>query len=137
MTKKLGKPTRKINSKGFQKTESSLAIFNFALGKIGFCSIFCMLGRVPDVSFSGFCQCGWRHQDVLNTSLSSVRPQLSGIRSYTKKWVQTGARNLRAVARWVMNEGILAQYRCQKETNRFADLLFFPTKLTSTEPLGY
>ena len=83
MTKKLGKQRSKLTPRAFESREFACD-FQLRTWKNRILQHFLHARRVLDVSLPGFCQCGWRHQDVLNTSLSSVRPQLSGVRSYTK-----------------------------------------------------
>ena len=114
---KLGPPRDKLHQ-GLRKAESSVAI-QLRTEKVGFAA-FLHARRVPDV-VSPACQCGWRQQDpkhiiIFCPNHAHNRRSLyeaAGTSRY-QELMSTG-KGLRAVARWVINEGLLSQFALAKE----------------------
>ena len=101
-----------------RKAESSLAI-QLRTEKVGFAA-FLHARRVPDV-ISPACQCSWRRQDPKHVVMfcpnhASTRHRLfreAGTQRYRE--ILSTERGLRAVARWVMREGLLGQFSLARE----------------------
>ena len=109
---------RKKLHQGLRKAESSLAI-QLRTGKVGFAA-FLHARRVPDV-LSPACQCGWRRQDPKHVIVFCPNHALTRNRLYEEAGTQqyqemlSTRKGLRAVARWVMREGLLHQFSLAKE----------------------
>ena len=116
--------TRKKLHQGLRKAESSLAV-QLRTEKVGFAA-FLYERKVPGV-LSPACECGWRRQDpkhiiVFCPNHAATRNRLyeeAGTRHY-KEMLAT-KRGLRAVAGWVMREGLLHQFSLAKEHAEWAE----------------
>lgn len=71
--------------------------------------------RVPDTVSSAY-QCGWRRQDA-NTSSCFIQAMPTTVAEYMKlqagidaRKILSSGKGLRAVASWVMSEGLLARF---------------------------
>ena len=106
--------TRKKLHQGLRKAESSVAV-QLRTEKVGFAA-FLHERKVPGV-LSPACGCGWRRQDpkhiiIFCPNHAATRNRLyeeAGTRHY--KEILATKRGLRAVAGWIMREGLLHQFR--------------------------
>ena len=74
------------------------------------------------------CHCGWRRQDpkrvvifCLNHAYYRRRFYETAGTDYTKRLIILIGKGLRAVARWVMNEGHLSQFSLAKEQSDWVE----------------
>lgn len=113
----LGRRREKLHE-GLHEIGSLLAI-QLRTGKIGF-TTFLHARRVPDV-ISPACQCGWRWEDPKHVVIfcpnraRNHRNLYEAARTNRYREILSTGKGLRAVARWVMNEGLLARFPPAKE----------------------
>ena len=114
---KLGQQ-RNMLYQGLRKAESSLAV-QLRTEKVGFAA-FLHARRVPDV-VSPACQCGWRRQDPKHIIIFCPNHALNRRSLYEAagtgryREIMSTRKGLRALARWVMSEGLLLQFSLAKE----------------------
>ena len=103
---------------GVWKTESSLAT-QLRTETIGFAAFF-HIRRVPGL-ISPACQCGRRRQDLRHVIIFCPNQAFKRRRLYEKTETQryqetlSTEKCLRAIARWVMKEGLLGQFWLARE----------------------
>ena len=119
----LGRPRDKL-LQSLRKAESSLAI-QLRTEKVGFAA-FLHARRVPGV-ISPACRCGWRKEDPKHVIMFCPDRAQHRYRLYeaagTNRYEQlmSTGKGLRAVARWVMSEGLLGQFLLAKEQSDWAE----------------
>ena len=119
----LGHQRNKLHE-GLRKAESSLAI-QLQTKKTGFAA-FLHPRRVPDV-VSPACHCGYRRQDRKHVIIFCPNHAYNRRRLYetagTNRYqeIMSTGNGLRAVARWVTNEGLLSQFSLAKEQSDWVE----------------